>query len=150
MTSAVALVRAAACLFAGIFTGCAAGPTAFEITVHNKSSCPDAVASGMVRRGERLADHRAVSRSSAERSITGGHLRRKTANTGKVSGKFPKAPRRPGSLRQRSRDAAAADPLACLLRLQPGKNDLTVNVDPQGRLIATDSTGAVIQPTVQP
>jgi hypothetical protein len=37
-----------------------------------------------------------------------------------------------------------------MLRLQPGKNDLTVSLDPQGRLIATDATGAAIQPTVQP
>jgi hypothetical protein len=145
-----------ACLFAGSFAGCAAGPTqTYEISVHNKSGMPVMLwlsKDGPPAEKGWLTTEQFLEAPPGEPSPGVTLPSDKTANTGKRSGKFPQGTHAILEIFGNDPHDAARSRAAgvLMLRLQPGKNDLTINTDSQGRLTATDSTGAVIQPTVQP
>jgi len=149
-----------ACLFAGIlagiFAGCAAGPTqTYNISVHNKSGMPVMLwlsKDGPPAEEGWLTTEQFLEAPPGDPSPGVTLPPDKTANTGKRSGKFPQGTHAILEVfGNDSTDPARSKTAGVLmLRLQPGKNELTVSLDSQGRLIATDATGVVMQPTVQP
>ena len=144
-----------ACLLAGSLggVGCSSAPTrTFDISVHNRSGMPVMLwlsKDGPPAEKGWLTTEQFLQSPPGEPSPGVDLPPDKTANTGKVSGKFPKGTNAVLEIfandkndRARSRSAGVLT-----LRLPPGRNDLTVSLDPQGRLIASDSTGAPIQST---
>jgi hypothetical protein len=159
MFSRSLLLLTLACLFAGIAggIGCTAGSTkSFDVSVHNKSGMPVMLwlsKDGPPPEKGWFTTEQFLEAPPGEPSPGVDLPPDKTANTGKISGKFPEGTHAILEIfanehndRQRSKAAGVLT-----LRLQPGKNDLTVKLDPQGRLVATDTgTGAAIEPSTRP
>ncbi len=138
-----------ACVFAGATTGCssAAGPTRhFDVAVHNKT--PQSVMVWLSKDGPPvekgwLTTEQFLDTSPGEPSPGVDLEPDKTAHTAQ-SGKFPQGTHAILEIFGHSAGVLT-------LRLQPGKTDLTVHLDPQGRLTAVDNTtGSPISPTSQP
>jgi hypothetical protein len=149
--------RALYCLpLACLFAGCAAGPTkTFDISVHNKSSMPVMIwlsKDGPPPEKGWMTTEQFLSAPPDTPSPGVTVPPDKTANTGKITGHFPKGTNAVleifGTDKTDPRTKAAG---LVVIQLDPGRSDLTVTLDQAGHLTVTDTATGVVKPLfVQP